>query len=521
MRATVSLRLEQVARALLFAAFVLVAAPLPASPALAEPVAGGAPVAGAPPPVAAIKVHGTTVLTIEHGLSGRSAAERANTASKALQTAIDTEQGGEVRVERRGDRAMLWAGKTLLLELSLTDAGAAPLDLHATRTAAKLRDVIREEQRRSDIADTVLSISLVVFFAMIAFYALRKAGELADRAYGYLAEHPERVPGISFQSFEVVGPKALRSGLLALIALGRYTAQLGILYVWLVVALSRFEATRPLTERLTSFALTPITELAVRLAATLPIGLVAVVFGVIVYVLVRFTRLFFASVASGETKLEGLPRDLAPATGSLASIGIVIAALAIAGPLVTGDAQGSLARVGSIALLAIGLASTPLLASAFVGARLVFSRRLPKGEHVEFRGHVARVREVTLLETRLLDEHGVELRVPHLLALVAPLRVLGRKPRIRVELWIETKLPPSELVQFLISAATAVHDGTHGAPRVELIDMHPGGGRYRVTVAPQTDKTESDLRIVLVSALAERQIALAPSGAAAPATQVS
>lgn len=520
MHATVSLRLGLVARALLFAAYLATT-----GVALAEPAAGTPPTAPADGPSkptgAAIKVHGTSVLTIEHGLSGRSAEERASTASKALQTAIDAEDGSEVRVERKGDRAMLWAGKTLLLELSLTDAGAAPLDMHAARTAAKLHDVIHEEQRRSDIADTVLSVSLVVFLALIAFYALRKAGEFADRAYSYLNEHPERVPGISFQSFEVVGPKALRSGLLALIALGRYTVQLGILYVWLVVSLSRFEATRPLTARLTSFAITPITELAVRLAATLPIGLVAVVFGVIVYILVRFTRLFFASVASGETKLEGLPRDHAPVTGALASIGIVIAALVIAGPLVTGDAQGSLARVGSIALLAIGLASTPLLASAFIGARIVFSRRLPKGEHVEFRGHVARVREVTLLETRLMDDYGSELRVPHLLALVSPMRVLGRKPRIRVELWIEPKLPPSELVQFLTSAATAVHDSAQGTPRVELLDMHPSGGHYRITIAAQNEKTESDLRIVLVSALAEQQIALAPLGATAPASQVS
>jgi small-conductance mechanosensitive channel len=370
----------------------------------------------------------------------------------------------------------------------------------------------------------VLSISLVVFFALIAFYALRKAGELADRAYGYLVEHPERVPGISFQSFEVVGPKALRSGLLALIALGRYTAQLGILYVWLVVALSRFEATRPLTTRLTSFALTPMTELAVRLAATLPIALVAVVFGVVIYILVRFARLFFASVASGETKLEGLPRDLAAATGALVSIGIVIAALVIAGPLVTGDAQGSLARAGSIALLAIGLASVPLLASAFIGARLVFSRRLPKGEHVEFRGLVARVREVTLLETRLMDDHGGELRVPHLLALVSPVRVLGRKPRVRVELSIAPSLPPSELLLFLANAVTSLHDPSQGAPRAELIDMTAGGGRYRITVVPTQDRTESDVRIALVTALAEQQIALAASGAVTstvmPTTQV-
>jgi hypothetical protein len=173
MHATTSWRSGHAARALLLAAFVAIAQTGVgvASTALASPPAE-AP-ATKPTSAATIKVHGTTVLTLEHGLAGRTAQERAAAASQALQTAIDTEPSSEVRVERKGDRAELWAGSTLLLELSLTDAGAAPFDLHASRTAAKLRDVIADEQRRSNIAGTVLSVSLVVFFALIAFYALR------------------------------------------------------------------------------------------------------------------------------------------------------------------------------------------------------------------------------------------------------------------------------------------------------------------------------------------------------------
>jgi small-conductance mechanosensitive channel len=486
------------------------------------------------PAAAPIKVHDAVVLTLDQPHAGRLASDRARAASTVLTAIIESKDPAEARVERRGDTANIWAGKTLVLEVTTLDAGATPLDIYAAGVAAKVHKVIIEERRRREIADTAVAISFVVFFALIALYALRKTGEAATRAYAYLSAHGDRIPGIEFQSFEVVGPRALRSGLLALVAVGRYVAQIAILYVWLVFALSLFETTRPLTERLTNYALKPLTELAVRLAATLPIALVALVFGVVVYVLVRFTRLFFASVASGETKLDGVPRDLAAPTGMLASIGIVLFAIVSAGPLVTGASEGALARAGGVVLLAIGLASTPLLASALIGARLVFTRRLPKGEHVEVRGRIGRIREVTLLELRLIDEDGGELRVPHFMTLVTPLRVLGRKPRVCVELSITPAVAPSEVIALLTVSASvlgevgaaggiggSVSGASHGGVRVQLIDIDAQAAVYRVTLAPLADKNESDVRLALVNALSDKGIALAARSARLEAQPVS
>ncbi len=508
----------------------LVSACVLAGSALAEPIASpaDAPPQSTPDAKAAkakkkssapIKVHDQVVLTVEHPLLGKAPAERAQNASQAISAAIASSAEPELRVERAGELAVVWAGKSVLLTLGPDDAGSSELDAYAASTASKLRQVIKDERERSAIADTVFSISFVVFWALIALYGLRKAGEVAHRSYTYLVEHPERVPGIELQSFEVVGPKALRSGLLALIAIGRYAAQISIVYVWLVVSLSRFDATRPLTERLTSFALKPLSELAIRFAATLPIALVVLAFGAAVYVLVRFTRLFFASVSSGATKIDGLPRDLAGPTGALVSMGIVLAALVIAGPLVTGDAEGALARTGGVALLALGLASTPLLATALLGARLVFGRRFNKGDHVELAGFSARVREVTLLEVRLVDDDGAELRIPHLLSLVTPMRVHGRKPRAIVELWLAAGTVPAEAIETLTIAASRVGEQL----RVQLLDAYAGGALYRIALTPLADRSESDVRIALLAALTEKGIALglAEAGRAARSARVS
>ena len=116
------------------------------------------------------------------------------------------------------------------------------------------------------------------------------------------------------------------------------------------VVLSLFEATRGYTQKMTGVVVAPLSQLMTRLATALPLLVVAALAAVSVFVLVRFVGLFFASVARGETPLGWLPADLAAPTSVLLRSGIVIAALVFLAPIVTGDADGVVTRVGIIAI---------------------------------------------------------------------------------------------------------------------------------------------------------------------------
>ena len=227
------------------------------------------------------------------------------------------------------------------------DAGSQELSAYATGAAERAEDALNDEHRRTEIAHTVLSISLAVFFGLVALYVLRRTGEFANRARTWIAANPQRLGGIRLQTFDVVGPAAVRGAVTAMLFVGRWLLQFGVVYVWLVSTLSLFASTRPFTQRLTGFVLTPLSDLTVRLAGSLPLLLVAFVSGAAVYVLLRFVRLFFASVGRGETKVAWLSADLAPATSILASLGIIVTALVFAAPVVTGDPEGALARTGA------------------------------------------------------------------------------------------------------------------------------------------------------------------------------
>ena len=430
--------------------FWLVAAPVGAAPAPAGPPAQ-------------VKLNDTVVFEFAYGDGVRTPAERAKLANQGL-ARVFKEGEVETQLERRAGSIAVLAGKVVLFELWPQDAGEQPLAAYAAGIEERTQEALSSERSRTDLAHTVLSISLVVFFGLAALYVLRRIGEFASRARTWIAENPTRLGGIRLQTFDVVGPAAVRGGVTAMLFVGRWLLQFSVVYVWLVFTLSLFGPTRPYTQRLTGFVLTPLSELTVRLAASLPLLLVAFVSGVAVYVLLRFVRLFFASVARGETKVAWLSADLAHATSILVSVGIIVTTLVFAAPVVTGDPQGALSRTGGVLLLALGIALTPLLASGLCGVLVVFGRRLRVGQRIEIAAHRGRVRDVSLLEVRLLADDGAEIRVPHLFGLLHATRVLGDLDRIEVELVLAPGVAHAEARRVLLEAARKNRARGRGRP---------------------------------------------------------
>lgn len=442
--------------------------------------AAPAPSASVEAPAAVVRLADTPVFTLQVGRGNKSPEARAREASEALLRAFNADKAAQVSRHAVADVIVVQVGQTPIVQLSQEDANAAgesSLDVYAGVVTAKVRDTIDSERKRAAIAKSVFSISLLVFFGLIAFYLIGKLGEFAETAREFLDQRPDRELSIKVQKIEVMRPATLRSSAVMALSLGKWLGQAAIAYAWLVVALSLFDATRNYTQRLTGFVLGPVSQLMERIATALPLLVVAGLAGLAVFVLVRFVGLFFASVARGETPLPWLPADLAAPTSVLLRSGIVVTALVFAGPVVTGDANGALGRSGAILLVALGLATTPLLASTIVGAIVLFGRRLRLGEFAELDGVVLRISAINLLEVRLVDVHRCELRVPHLLSLFRPLRVLGMRPRLSVDVPVAASARHEEVREILLGVGKRCgHD-----PKLDLLSFDADGARYRVS----------------------------------------
>jgi small-conductance mechanosensitive channel len=470
-----------------------------------QPVAAQTAPTAAKPVAADVKLHDAVVFKLSRDRKQLTAQQRARAASRALEQALD-QSNDQLRVAIQNEGRAIFSGDVPIVELYPEDAQSAgdeSLDVYVGRIATRIRNALAAERRRTDIAQTVFSISLVVFFGLIALYVLRRIGELVERAREFAAQHPERIRAVRVSSVEVIGAGPLRAGLVAALIVGRWVLWIGVVYVWLLLSLSRFEATKQYTSRLTYSLFNPLSELASRTFSALPLIVLALLFAVAVYVLLRFVELFFVSVARGEARVAWLPRDLVAPASLVMRIVIVLLAVVFAGPIVSGDPESVLARAGTMVLLALALATTPLLATLTLGALSIFSRRWQVGRWVELGGKRGQILEVSLLDVRLRDADGGEVRVPHFRALVEPSRMQLDESRLHVELCVSASAALLDVKALLEKTAL----GFGHSVSVELREVDADGARYKVSVVPGQAHSASDLRLGLSLALAREGIA--------------
>jgi len=483
-------------------------APAAPSPAPAPPSASATPSAAAPAPSSthpapsadapSVRIRDRKVFVVRVPRNGQSAALRASNATQALEHAVDDTESPGVRVSENGEVAIVYVGDSPIIQLGPDDAeaeGDASLSVHAASIASKVQAAVAAERKRSALATTVFSISLLVFSALIVFLVLGKIGELVGKGRSWIEAHPERLPNIRVAGIDVIRPAALRGGVLVAIDASMWVLRLGIAYAWILIALSLFDATRSYSERLTGFVFAPLSALMGRAASALPLIIVGAIAGLAVVLLVRFVGLFFGSVTRGETSLAWLPADLAPPASILVRGGIALVALSLAAPLVTGSEEGALARSSAIALIALGLSVTPLLASAAVGTAVLFGRRLRVGEFVELGGCKGVVRSLSLLEVSIEDSFGCEVRVPHLASLLHPTRILGKLPSVTVELVVSATATQSRVTSILSKEAARVSERSS----VDLVSIDADGAHYTIVVF----STDRGVRSVLLASISE------------------
>ncbi len=479
----------------------------PAASTSSEPGHGPAEARGA-----AVRIHDRRVFDVVVPRGKRTPQERAAEASKRLESLLEETEEAEIHVERAGEDAVVYGGKSPIIELSAEDAAAAG-DATAYDCAVAVRNkvsaALKAERQRSAIATTVFAFSLLVFSGLIAFLLVRKVGELIERLRTWLDGNPGKLPALRVRGIEVVQPAAVRGGIGVALSVAGLIAFLGIFYAWVLIALSLFDATRGYSERLTDFVLSPVSEMVRRVASALPALVIALVTILAVGVSLRFVRLFFGSMARGETTVGWMPRDLAEPTSILVRGGIVVITLVVAAPLITGSDDGTLSRAGVVALVAIGLAATPLLACAAAGIAVVFGRRLRVGDLAGVGGREGRVRALTMLEVLLEDDEGCSVHVPHLLGLWHPTRVIGAAALVAVELSVEPASDLSRVVDLLRQAAGAVG----GRPRVEVTGIDRDGAHLRVAVTPRAGADRNALFCALSAALQGEGVALGRRGA--------
>jgi hypothetical protein len=454
-----------------------------------------------------VRIREAVVFTLQLSDGGMSAAERAKRANRAIEQAIGGSTAKGVRVEQRNGRCIVFIGAHPVVELTAEDsavAGEGSLDLYAASVAARISDILRAEEKRSQLGKTVGDVVIVILFGLIALFSLKMIRDWSFRARGWVERNPHRVPAIRLKSIEVVGPPVLRNAVLVSLAVLKWVGQIGAVYLWLIVSLSLFDSTRGYTDKLTGLVLSPLSTLTARVAALLPLTVIVALGTVLLLILLRFISLFFAAVERGETKVEHLSPALAAPTSLVVRVGLVVLSLLVIAPVLTGNSDGTFSRLGQLAIAAIALGLVPLITTVLLGMRVLYVYRLTVGQWVSIGDIAGRILQLTLFDTRIWISGGVTARVPHLVLLWKTLRTSsGSTHSVRLAIATLTRL--SEVVDAL--AATAVRFGSDAVVNVDSVSLNRVDLTVQVTMPESASKNA--LLADLLRVLAERDVPMA------------
>ncbi len=446
-----------------------------------------------------VQIGDRRLFAIRVARAGVTAEDRARRATRLLEQLVEVGQPGDVHVTLDGSTAVVFVGAAPLIQLTAEDARAdddTSLVVHAETCAAAVKEGLHTELRRRAVAQLFFSISLIVLMGLASFLLLGAVGRVALRVSALL-DARDTMPELRIGKVEVLTPAAMRVAISTSISVAKPIVQLGILCSWLLLSLSLLPATEALGRRIGGFVLVPLATLLGRLGAALPVVVLVAIGAFALAMLLRFLRVFFESVAQGGIHLRWLSPEQALPFSVVARAVTVIGALLAAAPLVVGDSTewGAL-RIGGLALTVTAvLASAPALANSAAGTLLLFSRRLQPGVYIELGPHSGRVTAVTLTDVRVEERSGAEVRLPHLVLLFRPLRILGDTLPAHYDVTVDARAPQGRIRKALVDAVRRQGRAAH----VELVEIEGQHARYLVVAAAAPG--EDDLASAIADAL--------------------
>ena len=469
--------------------------------------------AGVLPPPVHVVVRAHVAFDVRRDLGAQTAAERARLAAAAIEMAIESDVPPPPATLAASlyepDALVLRLGEHEVLTFDAHDAEAIglPMNVFAEDLRARVDAFVAREREKSELQSRFSSVALIVVFGVALLFAIQLVRSLGRRADAWVQSKTNDLPGISFGQFEVLSAQTVQSAAYVLVGATRLLTLVGLVYAYAAYSFNQFDSTRAWLPHVTPRSSRRSSCLASGSAARC-LRCLFVVAAYVVRACFRFIGFFFEHLGQEEVGSTWLPADLAPAARPIARAALVVVALLALGPLVSGNSDGLLSRVGFLAMAGLALAAIPVTASALVGAVAIFTRRYRVGEWIRVgRTPVARGADVPRSDAgRRVRRGGCGSAARD--ALVAGAPPAGAPP-IVVEVPVTKSVAPDDVLAALTGGGERSGTGRgHGRPRRHprdhlrrLLDRGQAGRPERAPAGHRSRRAEPAEREQLMEAL--------------------
>jgi small-conductance mechanosensitive channel len=182
---------------------------------------------------------------------------------------------------------------------------------------------------------------------------------------------------------------------------------------WLGFVLELFPWTRPLGERVISLFVGPLTELGRGIVESVPGIAFLVVLYFVTRAFLRFIRLAFNAVQSGNVQFESFDPDWAEPTYKIVRLLVVIFALVVAYPYVPGSGSEAFKGISLMLGVMFSLGSSSIISNLIAGYSMTYRRAFRKGDMIKVGDDIGRVVDVRLQVTHLRNMKNEEVIIPN------------------------------------------------------------------------------------------------------------
>jgi small-conductance mechanosensitive channel len=381
--------------------------------------------AEAPPPAAhataPVMVDGVTLFRVRGALA-LPADERARSIGARITdfAADEALNIRDLRIEEAPDRVLVKIGDRLLVTVVDADAGLEGVTRQqvAELLLTKIRRAVeryREDRLPPALARAGLwTLGASMLLVLLVWGIRRLAARLiavTERSYQV------RIGKLQAETRAIVHAERLKAALQGAERFVATALQVVLVIVFLEFVLTLWPWTRAFSRQVLDLVLDPLRTMGTTVLRAIP-GLVFIaILVVLMRMLLKIVRLFFAAIAESRVRLANFDSDWAWPTFRIVKLAIIAFTVVVAYPYIPGSESEAFKGMSVFLGVLFSLGSTSLVANMVAGYTMVYRRAFKVGDRVRIGEHIGDVTAMRLQATSLRSLKNEEIVIPNAVVL--------------------------------------------------------------------------------------------------------
>jgi small-conductance mechanosensitive channel len=312
------------------------------------------------------------------------------------------------------------AGDSVIMAVTDDDAKAAGksrLDL-ANEYVKIIKYAIEERRQEYSIKSIstgiLMALGLTLLFILLHILLKKIFKKISAKLDSWRGIH---IPTIKVQNLELISSDRIADILIRASGWFRILLIIIAFYFYVVLLLTLFPWTRPLSTKIFDYIMTPVYKIGHSFVSYLPNLFFLSVIIVITYYGLKLIRFFFTAIQKGIIVFPGFYRDWAIPTYDIVRFMIIAFAAVVAFPYLPGSDSPAFKGVSIFVGVLLSLGSTAAVANVVAGLILTYMRAFRVGDRVKITDTTGDVIEKTLLVTRIRTIKNEDVTIPNAMIL--------------------------------------------------------------------------------------------------------